>query len=57
MKFIVQSPVKFGGERHEIGATVEMSEKQAAPLIASGDLVEFKDKKADKKAGGGDGNA
>jgi hypothetical protein len=52
MKFIVKSPIKFGDERYEIDAEVEMSEKHAAPLLASGDL-EAGDKKVkpEKKPG------
>lgn len=50
MKFIVQSPIKFGGKRREINAVVDLDEDTAAPLLASGDIAPHKASKADAKA-------
>lgn len=37
-KYTVTSPIKFNGKRREIDSTVEMSENDAQPLLASGAL-------------------
>ena len=36
--YTVKSPIKHGGQRVMPDETVEMTAKQAAPLLASGDI-------------------
>ena len=50
MKFIVQSPIKHKGKRHEVNAIVELDEETAAPLLERGDVAPHKVSKADAKA-------
>ncbi len=50
MKFIVQSPIKHKGKRHEVNAIVEIDEETAAPLLERGDVSPHKVSKVDQKA-------
>ena len=34
-KYFTKTPIKFGGERYEEGAPIELTEKQAKPLLAT----------------------
>lgn len=43
--YIVQSPIKAGGKRREVGETVEMDAKAAKALVESGELVPAKEAK------------
>ncbi len=38
-KYEVKSPIQHDGERHEIGAVVDLSEKAAKPLLATGTIA------------------
>lgn len=44
----VVAPLKFDGERHEVDAELELTAKQAEPLLKSGSLVQV-EKPADSK--------
>jgi hypothetical protein len=35
-KFYAKTPIKFGGERYAEGEPIELSDKQAKPLLATG---------------------
>lgn len=54
-KFFTKTPIKFGGERYEEGEPIELSDKHAKPLLASGAIsteapaaADDGDKKADR---------
>ncbi len=48
-KYKVKSPLKLRGERHEPGAEVDLSEKQAEPLIQQGVIEDPKAKSGESK--------
>ena len=55
-KFFTKTPIKFGGERYEEGEPIELTDKQAKPLLATGAIsteapaaADDGEKSADKK--------
>jgi membrane protein involved in colicin uptake len=50
MKYLVTTPIKFGGKRREEGSALDLSDEQAAPLLASGALKPARNLQAEKAA-------
>jgi len=56
MKFRCVQPIEHDHQRYEPGSEIDLTEKQAEPLLAIGHIHGKKAKPADKPAdGGGDG--
>lgn len=50
MEYIVKTPIKYKRERYEEGEKIELSEKEAKPLLASGAIaMPSGERKAEKK--------